>query len=139
MEPPGFLVLSATLLLPLPAYPATPEKRRRLAHRLRDHYYNPQRYLDDGRREIRDLTAQKREWIARRPATRRQRRERFRVLRELTEQLRQPLKEETRELEEELSECDRQLQANAVLRWRDYAFCLYPESLLRPFCTQFLQ
>jgi hypothetical protein len=37
-----------------------------------------------------------------------------------------------------LSDCEQQLRINAVLQRRDYSFCLYPESVLRPFCTQFL-
>jgi hypothetical protein len=66
------------------------------------------------------------------------RRQRDRTLRELTERLRPYVARAEREVEEELTRRREQLQANAVLRRRDYAFCLYPEGLLRPFCTQFL-
>jgi hypothetical protein len=30
------------------------------------------------------------------------------------------------------------VRANAILQRRDYAFCLFPENVLRPFCVQFL-
>ena len=43
------------------------------------------------------------------------------------------------ELQAELATCERLLQTNAVLRRRDYSFVLYPEEMLREFCTQFLQ
>jgi hypothetical protein len=43
-----------------------------------------------------------------------------------------------REVGAELEGCDRRLQANAILRRRDYAFCLYPEATLRPSCDRFL-
>lgn len=141
VEPPAFLVLSATLLLPLPAYPARPEDCRRLAHHLRDVHFNPQRHLDADRRAdpaVREWTRLKEEWITRRPETRQGRRERFRMLRQLTESLRSYLAEEEQEARDELARCQQELRANDVLRRRDFAFCLYPEVLLRPFCQQFL-
>jgi hypothetical protein len=141
LEPPAFLVLSATLLLPLPRYPATPDACRRLARQARDVHWNPQRHLDeavqaDGR--ARHLAQDKLAWIARPTATRPQRRERFQVLRHLTGELRAPLADREQELQERLRGCEAEVDANRVLGRRDYAFCLYPEGLLRPFCTRFL-
>jgi hypothetical protein len=138
VEPPGFLVLSATLLLPLPSYPAAADQCRQLARELRDLTCNPQRHLGDGSPALQELAREKKEWIARQPADRRQRRERFRQLRSLTERLRAPLQGRIRRLEDERARCEREVEANAVLRRRDYAFCLYPEEMLRPFCAQFL-
>ena len=60
------------------------------------------------------------------------------MIRKLTARLRAPLEGEEGHLRDELAVCEKQLEANAVLGRRDYAFCLYPESLLRPFCEQFL-
>jgi hypothetical protein len=133
-EPPEYLVLTATLLLPLPAPPVTADDCRRLSHELRDLHWNPQRHLADGGAPA----ARKREWVARRPADAAGRRERFRVLRELTAELRRPLVERERQLRTESEACGRALEANAVLRRRDYAFCLYPEPAMRPFCSRFL-
>jgi hypothetical protein len=142
IEPPGYMVLSATLLLPLPTYLARPDTCRRLARELRDLHYNPQRHVSSdvgGRAPLADLIARKRNWIERQPQNSLERRERFRVLRELTAQLEPAVVETTATVREELRRCELELQANAVLQRRDYPFCLYPDSALRPFCTQFLQ
>jgi hypothetical protein len=142
LEPPGFLVLSATLLLPLPHYPATAAECRALARQVRDVRWNPQRHLDaaaapDGRAQ--HLAQEKGAWVERPAAGRRERRERFRTLRRLTADLAAYLTGRARDLEQERRRCGLELEANRVLARRDYAFCLYPEAQLRPFCVQFLQ
>jgi len=138
IEPPEYLVLSATRWLPLPRPAATPDDRRRLHQLLRDLHYNPQRHLDAGP-PWDELVRRKHEWIAQQPTTRAQRRERLRRLRILTEELRRPLQPRIEQLYRQLQECEHQLRTNAILQRRDYSFCLFPESDLRPFCTQFLQ
>jgi hypothetical protein len=139
-EPPLYMVLSATRWLPLPRATVSPEDRPRLIRAVRDVHYNPQRHLDeaaDGNHRA-ELAARKQAWIDRRPETSAERRERFRRLRELTDELRRPLLAREIELRRQLADCERQLRANAVLQRRDYSFCLFPADLLRPFCTQFL-
>jgi hypothetical protein len=142
IEPPGYLILSATLLLPFPTYPAGPEDCQGLTRELRDLHWNPQRHLDQqaspGRR-IQELAAQKQVLIAQQPTDRQGRRARFQALRALTEHLRQGLAGREQDVQRELDRCGRRLRANALLRRRDYSFCLYPEALLRPFCTRFLE
>jgi hypothetical protein len=141
LEPPRYMVLSATLLLPLPTFPARPEDCRRLAREARDLNYNPQRHLGDGQMAdaaVRSLVAAKQDWVARQPADAPGRRERFQVLRDLTEKLRPFVDEQARDLRTREAECERRVQANEVLRRRDYAFCLYPEGRLRDFCSQFV-
>jgi hypothetical protein len=140
-EPPRYLTLSATLLLPLPILPVAAQDCRKLAGQLRDVHYNPQRHLDarpgnDPR--ARDLAHQKQEWIARRPATHAERRTRFEILKRLTNDLRPFLADREAQLRQASVRCDHELQINSVRRRRDYAFCLFPETALRPFCTQFL-
>src|SRR5262249_13829483 len=147
-EPPRYLILSATLLLPLRAAPVDPADRHRLARQLRDLYYNPQRHLENGEPETRAaagvalraprsalnaLAAEKQAWIDRQPTEKNARRERFHALRTVTEQLRSHVTGRLSALEQELLRCHEQLQANAVLLRRDYAFCLYPEAMLRSF------
>ncbi len=141
LEPPGFLVLSATRLLPLPRPTVTEDEHRQLVHELRDVHYNPQRHLDgiSDEERLSELARRKHEWIARQPATSAGRRERFRMLRMLTEDLRRPLLPREEQLRRQAKDCEQQLRINAVLGRRDYSFCLYPENILRPFCTQFLQ
>jgi hypothetical protein len=93
-EPPQFLTLSATRLLPLQRAAVTNEDRRRLARALRDLQCNPQRHLDeiaDGE-TFSELAAHKQALIASHPATAAQRRERFHKLQTLTEELRRPLR-----------------------------------------------
>jgi hypothetical protein len=141
---PAFLVLSATLWLPLPRSPVGPDDCRRLAHALRDLHHNPQRHADGLEQDEhwRELSARKQEWMARQPppgpAGRAQRRERFAALRRLTAELRTSLRLEEQRLRQQLAGCRLALAGNAVLQRRDYSFCLYPEATLRPFCTQFL-
>jgi hypothetical protein len=137
-EPPEFLVLSATRLLPLPTAAVRPDDHYRLARELRDVRWNPQRHLPDGDSSLRDLAARKKSLIAAEPTDAAGKLERFLDLRAVTTRLAAPLTESANRLHEELAVTDRNLDANAVLRRRDYAFCLYPEETLRPFCTQFL-
>lgn len=141
-EPPRYLVLSATLLLPLRTFPVDLAGRQRLAREVRDLYYNPQRYVDNGLRvppPAHDLAAAKQEWIARSPTNSQERRERFEALRALTEELRIHVADRLSARERQILLYDRELQGNAVLERRDYGFCLYPETMLRSFCTQFLR
>ncbi len=137
IKPPRYLVLSATLLLPFPAYPAMPDECRELAHELRDLHWNPQRHINlDGPQA--KLALQKQAWIHQEPADRRGRRERFQVLRELTDYLRGYTAPEEQTLRDRVDRCRREVNANQILQRRDYAFCLYPEELLRGFLTAFL-
>src|SRR5262249_26712737 len=76
IEAPEFLVLSATLLLPISTYPARPDGCRRLALELRDLHWNPQRYVDVESAAAK-LSLQKQAWINQRPDLPRDRRERF--------------------------------------------------------------
>jgi hypothetical protein len=137
-DPPEFIILSATRLLPLPAFPVRPADRSSVAHELRDTQYNPQRYVGHADVPVDDLLRARQAWEEQRPADRAGRREGFRRLRALTAAVRLPLAGREEELRRRLDRIDHELAANAVLRRRDYAFCLYPAEALRPFCTQFL-
>ena len=144
LEPPAYMILSGTLHLPLPAFPTRGEDCRRLARELRDLHWNPQRHLDEklqrqhGEQGERDLAILKAELIARQADDLVQRRQRFQMLRDLTEKLRPLVSDRERALKEGLIQCQRKVQANRILQSREYAFCLHPEETLRPFCTQFL-
>jgi hypothetical protein len=136
VELPGYLVLSGTLLLPLPAYPADAGGCRRLARRLRDLTFNPQHHLDAGAGVepwIREKAEEKQRWIGQQPPTRRERRRRFRELRRLTAELAPAVAADRHAAAAELERCEQEVRANELLRRRDYAFCLYPEPLLRRF------
>ena len=139
-EPPAYLMLSGTLLLPFPTYPVEDNDCRRLRHQLRDLDYNPQRSLAA---ETVDpvtaaLLAQRQAWVARNPADADGKRHRWRALQSLTAQLRPAVAGRRDLARKQLARCRAQQQANAVLRRRDYAFCLHPEEELHAFCTRFL-
>jgi hypothetical protein len=138
IEPPVFMVLTATRLLPLPRYPATADLCHQLQRSLRDVHWNPQRHLPPASADLRPLIEERKAWTGRRPTDKAGRRERFRAIREISDRLRQPLEGEERRLRTELATCHHQLDANEVLSHRDYSFVLYPEETLRPFCEQFL-
>jgi hypothetical protein len=138
IEPPGFVVLSATKLLPLPAPPVGPNDRRRLAREVRDLHYNPQRHLRDGGDEAAALARRRAELVAWQPGEARGRRERFHEIRAVSALLRPYLDGGIERARQELGRCEEGLRANEVRRRRDYAFVLFPEGALRPFCTRFL-
>jgi hypothetical protein len=141
IEPPRYLVLSATLLLPLPTLDAKPEQCQSLAQQARDMHWNPQRHLSDRERastSVQQWTTAKRDWIARVPADRLERHQRWQELRTLTERLRKCLENRDQEMLRQAGECRERVQANAVTGRRDYAFCLYPEEKLKALCRRFL-
>lgn len=140
LEPPEFIVLSATVRLPLPAFPDTLDDRRRLARQIRDIQYNPQRHLfGDQAADLAATLEERREWLEREPDTRVGRRERFRQLRALADALRVPLATQVAELRHTLAALDDRLASNAILRRRDYSFVSYPASVLRPLCSRFMR
>lgn len=137
-EPPRYLVLSATLLLPLPSFPVTAVRCRNLAQEIRDLHFNPQRHVEAAALLGPDLLAERERLLALPTGSRRQRRERCRALRSWHEQVVGQLQLLLDQRRAELQQLHLQLRANAVLRRRDYSFVLYPETLLRPFCQRFL-
>lgn len=128
VQPPGFMILTATCLLPVPTDPSATDRHRRLQHHLRDLHYNPQRHLPSS-----DLVRAKQAWITQRPTNRLERRERFRNIRHLGEEMRAALADQIEVGKVRLAQLEQHLQANALLGRRDYAFCLHPEAGLRPF------
>jgi hypothetical protein len=139
IEPPGFLVLSATLLLPFQGFSATKDRCRQLAQDLRDLRWNPQRHLEpplDGRAV--ELVAA-REALLSRDGLPLGGRERYYELRRITEELQPFVRQSFERTQDAVHRCEQELRTNTVLRRRDYGFCLYLEAQLRPFCTRFLQ
>jgi hypothetical protein len=134
IEPPEYMVVSGTLRLPFPTFPATPTERLRLTRKARDLRWHPEQFLDHEN----DLIQQKRRWLAREPLTRDEKRARYRELVHLTEALRPMVADQTAEVETQIERCDLELSANEILTRRDYPFVLYPESKLKPFLTQLL-
>jgi hypothetical protein len=144
IEPPAYQVLSATLHLPLPAFPSTSDDLNRAQHRVRDLHWNPQRYLGAEQRanpEVKALLDAHAALAAGEPpvADHAARREWFRALRRITERLRPLVADQIPDTEAELARVRAEVDANAILQRRDYAWVLYPEETLRPFLQRFLE
>jgi len=139
LEPPRFLVLSATLHLPVARQRTGIEALRAADHGLRRLTYHPERYVNgesevssrsDG--EAAELIAAKTRWIEM-PSTPDSARTRYEEIRRINVALSTyvaPLREG---LLEERRRATRAVRAEAVLTGREYAFCLFPEKTLREF------
>jgi hypothetical protein len=127
VEPPGFQVVTGTLRLPLPTFPATPGDVNERGRALRALRWNPQRFVPAGAGRARA------EWVEQRPATKAGRRARALAIRTENERLRLYVAVERERAEADLVRARAEVSANAVLRTREAAWVLYPESTLRPF------
>ena len=136
-RPSRFLVLSATLLLPIERDRASVENARAIQRQLRDLTYHPERCLGGSQDATSDLIAAKRRWIET-PQTAANARQRCRAIRELNGALQPWLDDRRRELLGHQAQTARKVQAEHVLAWREYAFCLYPEPTLRGFFSGLL-
>jgi hypothetical protein len=157
LAPPRFMVVSATLLLPVARRRVSADQLRAVRRHLRELTFHPERYLDaagrcgdpnaeaqPGALAIRNgapprpnpdaaaLTAEKLRWITT-PPTRENARARCRAIRRLNEALQPWVAAERRRAERLEAETAEALRADTVLAWRAYAFCLYPEGALRNF------
>jgi hypothetical protein len=136
VEPPAYQVLSATLHLPLPHFPATAADVHRLQRKRRDLDWQPERFIDP--REATDLKRRKAELSASVPTGRAERRTWFRELQQVTQEMRPFVEHRARDVDRELERVTAEVAANAVLRRRDFAWVLYPEQQLREFLQQFV-
>jgi hypothetical protein len=141
LEPPAYQVLSATLHLPLPAFPDAEAKVQALTRYLRHAHWNPQRRIPGSasdRPDVRALLARHQELVEHEPADSAGRRERFREFRRIADQLRPLNAAAVATAEAMLARARTEAHANAILRRRDYSWVLFPEDVLRPFLQRFL-
>ncbi|MBA2224804.1 hypothetical protein [Thermogemmata fonticola] len=152
LAPPHYLVVTGTLYLPLSpdvqAYCCGKQRTNGenpnpavFWHLWRDVYWNPQRHLPAGApAEARQLAERKLEYIRQEPPLKEHaaRRRWFQTLRTLTETLRGYVSESLQELQEQYRMSQRCHRCQQVFRRRDYSWVLFPEEVLRPFLTQFL-
>jgi hypothetical protein len=139
IEPPSYQVLSATLHLPLPTFPSTPAVVRSLERTVRDLRWNPHRFVPPGRAH--DLVERHFALAASKPPYRDHaaRRAWYRELQQVKEEMRPLVAGRVPEVERELGQARAEMEANTVLRRRDYSWVLYPEETLRPFLQRFLR
>jgi hypothetical protein len=134
LSPPRFLVLSATLHLPIPHNRVDPDEEQEIRQNLRELTYHPEEFLDgvpsNAPHEAARLVREKRRWIET-PQTPENARMRCRSIRRVNEALQPYVAGKRRELAARRVEAGRRLRAGKVLDSREYAFCLYPEKALR--------
>lgn len=151
LAPPGYMVVSGTLRLPVELPRGAADELRRARQTLRQLTYQPERFLElpDGREhcqqcseaaannpadEPRHSIAVKRRWIAT-PATRENGRTRHHAIHAANEALQPWVRERREQLLLQIEQLQQQARAEAILSSRDYSFCLHPESRLRDFLT----
>jgi len=135
VHPPSFLVLTGTLRLPFPGYPATPDDERAAWRLVRDIHWNPQRHMPPDAEDWQDMVDAKMALTL--PSDINSRHARFVEMRRLSERMRARVAGVEEAARRRAERGSAEVAANTVLRRRDYAFCLFPESALRPFLTQF--
>lgn len=138
VEPPEFMILSATLQLPVDRSTVEVEQLRHIERELRDLTFNPDRHLDssalDGNYspEVRRWLKQKSRWIAT-PPTPETARRRHLAIREVNEALQPWVSRQRESLIAKRDQVRRAIEAERVLGSREYSLCLYPESPLKNF------
>lgn len=131
IEPPAYQVLSATLHLPIPTFPATVRDLQATERRERDLHWNPQALPNADPELVREhaaLTASEPPY-----SDHAARREWFLALQRVKDKLRATATNEVPRAEAEIHRVKREVEANAILMRRDYPWVLYPEDTLRPF------
>ncbi|MFZ5828855.1 MAG: hypothetical protein ACOY3P_02145 [Planctomycetota bacterium] len=143
-EVPGYLVVSATLHLPLGTETAAVDDRRHLQQQLRELDYHPEEHLDWHEIEragvagtVEEQVELKRAWIAT-EQTQENARRRCRGIRSVNAALQPWVESRRRRLRELGRESEAALANRAVATWREYAFCLYPAAILENFFEQLL-
>ncbi|AMV29906.1 hypothetical protein VT84_36265 [Gemmata sp. SH-PL17] len=141
IEPPAYQVLSATLHLPLPAFASTAIDLHRAQRRVRELQWSPHQHLSADQHtppEARALAAELESLTAHEPqrGAHAARREWFRAIQRVKEQLRPLVVNQVPESESALARVQSEVDANAILQRRDYSWVLYPEETLRPFLEE---
>jgi hypothetical protein len=139
LRPPGFMVLSATLHLPIERQRVDIEQLRETRRQLRHLVYHPEQYIDTpegdragNRQDPARLIAEKARWV-RTPQTPRNARWRCRAIRRINQALQPWVEARRRQLLQRQAQTARALQAERILACREYGFCLYPERTFRGF------
>jgi hypothetical protein len=144
LVPPRFLVVSATLHLPVARRRTTVGDLRAIEHDLRELTYHPECYINGAgglaerhRPEADELIDAKKRWI-RTPSTPPNARDRFEEIRRINEALQRYVAPLRARLEAERRQTARAVGAEAILAGREYGFCLFPERTLREFLATLL-
>jgi hypothetical protein len=137
IEPPHYLVLSGTFRLPVARPAATRDDLRRIDRQLRELTFDPGRHIDPSDPRAAELAAERAAWVAR-EAPPGQPSERHLALRRLNDALQPYVSEKRRRLEFERLQVVDGLRRAQMLSSREFAFCLFPEGILRKQLLDFL-
>jgi hypothetical protein len=139
LQPPEFLVVTATVHLPVRRRRTTVDDLRAIDRELRELTWHPELYIDSanadpalGDTNLRELVAAKRRWIETKQ-TRENARRRFREFRRINRAIQPWVASQRADLRLEREETVNALRAEEILSSREYAFCLFPEETLRGF------
>jgi len=130
LRPPGFVTLSATVLLFEDRTRALTQAIRDGKRLLRELRFQPERHLAP-EAGLEAALAEKRAWIAS-DLPRGQRLVRQRALERLNAQLSSALEDRRVQTETQLRQWSVELRRQAQLASREFAFCLFSENILRP-------
>jgi hypothetical protein len=129
LQPPGFLVVSATLLLPAPHRKTTLEDLHVVDRELRELTFHPELYAE-GNGQAHALSAEKQRWIRTEPNAENFR-QRFLEIRRINAALQPFVAADRARLLDERQRVQQALHAEGILSSREYAFCLHSEESLR--------
>ena len=139
---PEYLTLSGTLQLPIACPNTSLDDVRRWKRRFRDLSFHPERFLSKENlstlelEKVERITAQKKTWI-KTTKTLQNAAERHRHIADANLALQPWLESERKRTAEYLNSALRESRANQVLQSREYAFCLFPHTLLKDFLLDF--
>jgi hypothetical protein len=127
-EPPTFLTLTATALLPLELEPVEETDLRRVDRLLRELRYHPEKHAPPSEQANR-LAAAKRRWIEA-SLPRGLRLERHCSIKRINEEFQPFLAARREELQRRRRELESALRSKTILASREYSFCLFPRETL---------
>ena len=131
ISPPDYLTLSLTQWLGLNAHPEAAPESARIHRAKRDLAYNPDRFLAESRDDaVRELIASKKAAILGPTDTRRQRVDRFRLIRDRNERLAAYLADEASRLEIARHGAEGLARDHERARSREWSFVLHSRSRL---------
>lgn len=132
LQLPDYLITTATTRVVSASTGEMRARIRELSRSIRDLDYHPERYLNKTRdAEVSRCIAKKRDWIERN-LPRGERRERHMAITECTEWLRTHVAERRQNCVLEKLALEQRLPGARILESREYPFCIFPESQLRP-------
>jgi hypothetical protein len=130
LEPLEYMVVSATVKLPVLRHPVDVLDMARIDRLKRDLEYHPENHVEETT-ETRQLIAEKRRWIETK-LPRGQRLERHQKIVRVNAALQPYLAHHRQQLAQERNHLQALVRRQSILDSRDYAFCLFPEKSLRP-------